>query len=80
MKNKNLFLRTVLTFFVLCAMLPFLAQANQNTRPPLYDAIYAKDFIKAKQAIELGADVNAIYDRDSMLNWALRSKNSEIIK
>ena len=80
MKSENLFLRTMLTLFVLCAIVPLLAQAKQNTRPPLYEAIYAEDFTKTKEAIERGADVNAIYDRDSMLGWAIRSKNSDIIK
>lgn len=80
MISKRLFRITVMMMFVLCAAAPLLAQGKNNTRPPLFEAIYRNDSAKAKEAIDLGADVNAIYDRDSMLCWALRGKNPDITK
>jgi len=69
-----------MTLFVLCAAAPLFSQSKKDPWPPLYEAIYRDDVAKARDAIERGADVNAIYDRDSMLCWALRSKSPDITK
>ena len=79
MKNKNIFLIVLLTLFTLFS-LPLEAKWKPDLRPPLYEAINASDFAKAQEAIQQGADINAIHDRDSMLCWALRNENADIIK
>jgi len=70
----------MMTLFVLCATAPLFAQSKKDSRPPLYEAIYRNDLAKTREAIARGADVNAVYDRDSMLCWALRSENPDITK
>ncbi|SDL60770.1 Ankyrin repeat [Maridesulfovibrio ferrireducens] len=80
MRNVNVFQISVIMLSILCAATPLFAKGNKDTRPPLYRAINQNDFAKAKAAIQLGADVNAIYDRDSMLCWALRNENTDITK
>lgn len=64
---------------VLAAMLPMVIGA-QGTEPPLYAAIRAKDLAAAQAAIAAGADVNAVYDQDTMLCWALRLEQAEIAR
>jgi len=48
--------------------------------PELFKAIDKGDLARARAAIDSGDDVNAVYDRDTMLCWALRNKNQEITK
>lgn len=80
MKKKSLFLIPMMLFFALYTSVPLLARGNKVSLPPLYEAIFYNDFAKAKEAIDHGADVNAIHDRDSMLCWALRNETSDITK
>jgi len=48
--------------------------------PELFKAIDKGDLARARAAIDSGGDVNGVYDRDTMLCWALRNKNQEITK
>jgi len=55
------------------------ARDTSQPKPELYQAIDLGDLARARVAIQ-SADVNAIYDRDTMLCWALRNENPEITK
>ncbi len=48
--------------------------------PELFKAIDKGDLARARAALDSGGDVNGVYDRDTMLCWALRNKNPEITK
>lgn len=50
------------------------ARDGSQPKPPLYEAISSGDVAKAKAALAGGADVNAVYDRDTLLCWALRNE------
>ena len=80
MRDVNVFRILVIMLFILCLATPLFAKGKKDSRPLLYRAIRQNDFVKVKAAIQLGADVNAIYDRDSMLCWAIRSKSTDITK
>lgn len=56
------------------------ARDTSQPMPELFKAIDKGDPARARAAIEGGADVNAVYDRDTMFCWALREKNQEIIQ
>ena len=56
------------------------ARDTSKPMPELYKAIDKGDLDRARAAIEGGADVNAVYDRDTLLCWAIRNKNQEITK
>jgi len=57
----------------------FIGDASQPM-PELFKAIDKGDLNRARAAIDSGGDVNGVYDRDTMLCWALRNKNQEITK
>jgi uncharacterized protein len=70
-------------FFACWVSSPLYAASARDTSQPipeLFKAIDKGDLARAKAAIEAGADVNAVYDRDSMLCWAIREKNMEAAK
>ncbi len=48
--------------------------------PELLNAIKKDDVARARAAIDAGADVNAVYDRDTLLCWAIRFETKEIAK
>lgn len=48
--------------------------------PELLTAIKKDDVARARAAIDAGADVNAVYDRDTLLCWAIRFETKEIAK
>lgn len=54
------------------------ARDTSQPMPELFKAIDKGDLARARAAIEGGADVNAVYDRETMFCWALRNKNQEI--
>lgn len=56
------------------------ARDTSKPMPELFKAIDKGDLSGARAAIDSGADVNAVYDRDTMLCWAMRNKNPEITK
>lgn len=58
----------------------YAAFARDTSQPELFTAIYRGDLARARAAIESGSDVNGIYDRDTMLCWAMRNDNQEITK
>ncbi|MBU0970723.1 MAG: ankyrin repeat domain-containing protein [Proteobacteria bacterium] len=58
----------------------YAAFAQETSQPELFTAIYRGDLARARAAIESGSDVNGIYDRDTMLCWAMRNDNQEITK
>lgn len=69
-------------FIVLACSLvmPLYAQAKEESRPAIYQAIEKNDSAKAKAAIDSGDDVNAVYDRDTLLCWSIRRNRPEISK
>ncbi|MBU1229760.1 MAG: ankyrin repeat domain-containing protein [Proteobacteria bacterium] len=73
-----------MVLFLLCgALSPVQAAFVRDPSKPqseLFKAIDKGDLDKARAAINNGDDVNAVYDRDTMLCWALRNKNPEITK
>ncbi|MDO9630959.1 MAG: ankyrin repeat domain-containing protein, partial [Humidesulfovibrio sp.] len=56
------------------------ARDTSQPMPELFKAIDKGDLDRARAAIDGGGDVNGVYDRDTMLCWALRNKNQEITK
>jgi len=56
------------------------ARDTSKPMPELFKAIDKGDLARARAAMDSGADVNGVYDRDTMLCWALRNKNPEITK
>jgi ankyrin repeat protein len=78
-KNLHLFYALVILILAGSMFAPLYAQADQP-QPVLYQAIDKNDIAKAKAAIDMGDDVNAIYDQDTLLCWALRKECSEIAK
>ncbi|WP_005036163.1 ankyrin repeat domain-containing protein [Holophaga foetida] len=79
MRRNKCFQRLVLLFLMCCTSLALDAKGD-GPKPELYQAISRDDTARAKAAIASGADVNAIYDRDTMLLWALRNKREGIAK
>ena len=65
------------------ALSPLQAAFIRDSSKPqseLFKAIDKGNLDRARAAIESGGDVNAVYDRDTMLCWALRNKNPEVTK
>ncbi len=54
------------------------SQSNIDFKPLLYQAIEDNNLITAILAISTG-DVNEVYDRDTMLCWAIRKQRTDII-
>lgn len=77
-------LALILAFsFVFGAATPACAAWARDTSKPmpeLFKAIDKNDAARARAAIDAGGDVNAVYDRDTMLCWAIRNKNVEITR
>jgi len=69
----------VLLLLMCCTSLTLHARSD-GPKPELYQAISRGDTARASAAIASGADVNAIYDRDTMLLWAVRNKREDIAK
>jgi len=73
-----------LALLLLCgAFSPLQAAFVRDSSKPqseLFKAIDKGDLDRARAAIESGGDVNGVYDRDTMLCWALRNKNPEVTK
>ncbi len=65
---------------LIAATTPLPAAFARETRPELYTAIFRDDLARARAAIAGGDDVNGVYDRDTMLCWALRGMNRDIIE
>jgi ankyrin repeat protein len=61
-------------------MMPAVAGDRPDFKPELYQAIVKDDVSRAAAAINAGEDANAIYDRDTLLCWAIRNKRTEIAK
>jgi ankyrin repeat protein len=57
---------------------PFALAAD--TRPPLVIAIDHDDPQMFRQALQNGGDVNGLYERETMLTYALRTKRRDIAK
>lgn len=80
MSKKELGLAVLLSL-VLGALSPLRAAWIRDTSrpmPELLRAIQKGDAARVRAAIDGGADVNAVYDRDTMLCWAIRFENREI--
>ena len=80
MKVYRFIQASVLLLLACSAVMPLYAQAGQDIKPALYLAIDKNDIAGAKAAIDSGADVNAVYDQDIMLCWAIRKERPEIAK
>ncbi|MBI9079246.1 MAG: ankyrin repeat domain-containing protein [Pseudodesulfovibrio sp.] len=80
--NKICALGIALTFILTFgAIFPQPAAFAKDTgKSELFMSIYRDDLARAQSAIASGDDVNGVYDRDTMLCWALREKNQPIIK
>lgn len=80
-KRRDLILFYALVILILAGstFAPLYAGTDQS-QPALYQAIDKNDLAGAKAAIDIGEDVNAIYDQDTLLCWALRNKRPEIAK
>ena len=57
----------VMLLFVMCTASSLLYAKGNTLQPELYQAIDKNDTARARFAIARGADVNAIYDRDTLL-------------
>ncbi|MHC1751466.1 ankyrin repeat domain-containing protein [Humidesulfovibrio sp.] len=77
-------LTLILALFLGCGVAtPAHAAWARDTSKPmseLFQAIYKNDAARVRAALDAGGDVNAVYDRDTMLCWAIRTKNDEITK
>ena len=80
MRTYRFFQTAVILLLACSAFMPFYAQATEEIKPALYLAIEKNDIARAQAAIAGGADVNAIYDQDTMLLWAIRKETPEIAK
>ena len=63
-----------------CATVSLPAQKKPDPRPPLLIAIERQNVAAAQSAIQQGADVNAIYEEETMLLRAIREGKQEITK
>ncbi len=79
MKRSQWFQSVVVLLLMCCTSLTLHAKGDEP-KPDLYRAIARDDIARARAAIASGADVNAIYDRDTMLLWAVREKREDIAK
>jgi ankyrin repeat protein len=82
MQSKKLFAVVVLVCLVIGASSPLYAWPWDSAppKPELMAAISKGDLARVRAAVDAGADVNAVYDRDTMLCWAIREKNTEVAK
>jgi ankyrin repeat protein len=58
----------------------FVPAPAADTRPPLVVAIDHSDPAMLRQALQNGGDLNALYDGDTLLNYALRTKRWDMAK
>lgn len=79
-RRMGMFFALILMVGMLFPMQTLAAQDADRRQPELYQAINKTDPARVRAAINNGADVNAVYDRDTMLCWALRSNDPEIIR
>jgi len=80
LRTYRFFQTAVILLLAYSAFMPLYAQATEEIKPALYLAIEKNNIARAQAAIASGADVNAIYDQDTMLLWAIRKDRSEIAK
>lgn len=76
------FFQTALLLLLACSVvMPLSAQAGQESRPSIYQAIVNDSVAKVQAAIDSGADVNAVYKMETPLCFALSySKRWEVAK
>jgi ankyrin repeat protein len=75
------FRRAALALLAMLAVVPFFAPAQAaETRPPLVVAIDHSDPAMFRQALQSGGDVNAVYERETMLTYAIRTKRWDMAK
>lgn len=82
-KSNQVLGLVVALFLALGTCSPLFAAWVRDTSKPmpeLFKAIDKGDVARARAAIESGADVNAVYDRDTMLCWAMRNDNPDIAR
>ncbi|GAA0549651.1 hypothetical protein GCM10008941_31970 [Rhizomicrobium palustre] len=68
------------TLALAVAGISFSGTAIAETKPPLYDPIQTGDVAGVRAALQNGADVNATYNGETMLNRAIREKDAQITK
>lgn len=78
---KNMKFNIVLMVLLLSFgnLLSVFSQSDE-VKPELYIAIKENNIFQAEMAINTGANVNAIYDLDTMLCWSIRKNRTEITK
>jgi ankyrin repeat protein len=73
--------RNFLGLLALClGLFGILNPVLADSRPELFDAVLKGDLARAQAAINRGDDLNALYDRDTLLCWALRRKHPEMVR
>jgi ankyrin repeat protein len=72
--------RAAFALSVAFAVVPLFAEAEADTKPPLYDPVQMGEVEKVRTALQSGADVNATYNGETMLNRAIREKSDEVIR
>jgi ankyrin repeat protein len=66
------YFQTALLLLLACSVvMPLSAQAAQESRPAIYQAIINDSVAKVQAAIDSGADVNAVWEQDTPLCFAL---------
>ncbi|MDR3525814.1 MAG: ankyrin repeat domain-containing protein [Rhizomicrobium sp.] len=80
MNLRKIVCSAVLALAGVLVVAPHFVSANAETKPPLYDPVQTRDLPEVQKALQNGADVNATYKAETMLNRAIREKNNTIIK
>jgi ankyrin repeat protein len=76
----SFFILADIFIFVNSTLAPFYAHASQQSPPAIYQAIISNKPDRAKAAIDMGEDVNAVYERDTLLCIAISEGKLEIAK
>ncbi len=80
MRIYRIIQRSVFLLLACSLFMPLYAQAEQKSRPAIYQATINNNITKAMAAIDSGADVNAVYEGDIPLCLAIASGHLEIAK
>ena len=80
MKIPRLIQISVLLSFTCLAVMPLGAQGAQDPRPAIHQAVASNKIDKVQAAIDGGADVNALWEKESPLCAAIAAGRQEIAK
>lgn len=79
-RKAHLFRAVIILLAAISISVPFSAFTGTNTQSPLYQGIDRNNSDMVLAAIAAGADVNGVYNKDTMLCFALQSKRWDIAK